>query len=101
MVKDVDFTKKGDWKYYGIINRMHGRMLHSRRRAIERYGLEMTEYDYFKLIEQIVTHEAEYIRPARNDGFYMYRVRFKGQPMLAIYESANAMICTFLTWEMV
>lgn len=100
MVKDVDLTKKSDRNYYNIMDRLRGRMVHSIGRAQERYGVEMTEHDYFKLIEQIVSCEAEYLRPARSPGSYMYRVRLNGVAMLAIYEPAHAMICTFLGWEM-
>jgi hypothetical protein len=100
MVKDVDLTRKSDKNFRNIMERLNGRAVHSISRAKERYGVEMTEHDYFKLIEQIVSFEAEYLRPARNPGCYMYRVRFNGMPILAIYESKYAMICTFLSWEM-
>ena len=100
MVKDVDLTRKSDRNYYNIMDRLRGRVIHSINRAKERYSIEMTEHDYFTLIEQIVSCEAEYLRPARQPGTYMYRVRFNGRPILAIYEPKYAMICTFLSWEM-
>ena len=100
MVKDVDLTRKSDKNFRNIMDRMQGRVIHSINRAKERYGVEMTEHDYFKLIEQIVSYEAEYLRPARSPGSFMYRVRFNGLSMLAIYEPKYAMICTFLSWEM-
>ena len=99
-IDKIDLTKKGIKKYSNILKRLHGRVIHSRRRAKSRYGVTLTEFDYFKLVEQILNNEAKYMKPARNPGAYFYTVFFNGIEMVAVYEPAYAMICTFLTKEM-
>lgn len=96
----IDLTRKTDKKYRNIIDRMRGRLNHTILRARQRYNVKMTEYDYFDLVNQIVTCEAEYLRPTLN-GTYMYRVRLNGTEMIAIYEPAYAMITTIIRKDMI
>jgi len=77
-----------------------GRVLHSIKRAYERYNVVIDEYDYFHLVNQIITLEAEYVREIE-PGKSLWKVRHQGCIMYAVYLEAHLSICTFLLREMI
>lgn len=82
------------------MSQLKGRIQHAIKRAFERYEVTIDEYEYFKLVEQILTLEAEFVKEI-GYGKSLWKVRHNGHAMYAIYLEKHQSICTFLTREMI
>lgn len=96
----MDLSKKGDKKFRAIIDQMQSRVTHSIKRAFQRYEVTIDEYQYWKLVEQIVNKKAVFIQDL-GSGKSIWKVRHNEQIMYAVYQECHMSICTFLSREMV
>jgi hypothetical protein len=96
----MDLSKKSQKKYEAIMSQIKGRVCHSILRAWQRYEIEIDEHDYFNLVNQIMTLEAEFVKEIGH-GKSLWKVRHKDRIMYAIYQEVHHSICTFLSREMI
>lgn len=82
------------------MSQIRGRVRHSMKRAMERYSVSIDEYEYFRLVEQIMNLEAVFVKDI-GCGKSIWKVRHKGQIMYAVYQEVHMSICTFLSREMI
>lgn len=82
------------------MSQIKGRVYHSILRAFQRYNVSIDEFEYFRLVEQIVNLEAEFVKEIGN-GKSIWKVRHNGNVMYAVYQEAHMSICTFLSREMI
>lgn len=71
---------------------------HAKQRAIERYGVWLTNADYDRLCAQIRNQKAEFLSRQTNR-ITLYRVRFEDRDLYAAYDKKRHVICSFLTPE--
>lgn len=96
----MDLSRKSLKRYEGIMSQIRGRIGHSIKRAWQRYNIEIDEYEYFELVNQIVSEKALKLKDI-DSGKSIWKVKCKGKIMYAVYTKKHMSICTFLSEEMV
>ena len=69
-------------------------MIHSLRRAYERYSIELTEFDIFRMSDLILQGHAKFKK--RYATRTMYKLQYLGKNFVLIFDSVLMVIVTFL-----
>lgn len=91
----MDISEKNKKNYDIFRKTLSGRKQHAINRAWERFKIKMSDYDYFCLIDQIDSMEAEWVRSLYGNR-ELWKVRIKDKNLYAVYEPKSKMICSFI-----
>lgn len=69
-------------------------LIHSLRRAYERYSIELTEFDIFKMSDLIIQGKA--MLKKKLSTRRMYKLNYKGKNFVLIFDLVLMVIVTFL-----
>lgn len=72
---------------------------HAKKRALERYGLDLSNNDLFEIIKNIKSGYAEHIQKQTNR-LKLYKTLVKQTDVYVVYDKSRKTVVTFLTKEM-
>lgn len=75
---------------------------HAQERALERFGLGLSEHDIFSMVSMIMEDhpDVEFIKRQSNYRT-VWKIRYENCNLFAVYNSRQKVIATFLTKSMV
>ena len=68
---------------------------HAKRRSRQRYGISLSDYDYLQIVKLIQDDKAEFLEH-QTQRVAVYKVEYKGDLFIAVYDQQRENICTFL-----
>jgi len=71
---------------------------HAKKRAEERYGLNLNHQDRAAIVNMIQTNEAEFVAKQSNNRT-LWRVPYQDQSLNVVYDKARNSMCTVLPKE--
>jgi hypothetical protein len=75
---------------------------HAKERALERFGLDLSEYEMFTMVDMIMTNHPDVKLIGRQSNYRtVWKIRWEGCNLFAVYNSKQKVIATFLTKSMV
>lgn len=77
------------------MNKTHSERIHAKRRAQERFGLELNRHQLRELVKQIQSGKAEHVETQSNR-VSIKRVKFEGSFYTVAYDKNRQTIITFL-----
>ena len=80
------------------MNKTHSERIHAKRRAKERFGLELNRHQLRELVKQIQSGKAEHLETQSNR-VSIKRVKFEGSFYTVAYDKNRQTIITFLPEE--
>lgn len=82
-----------------MTNKAQAQLAHARRRARERFGLELNEHDLRHLAHRIQRGESQLVARQTNR-MSIHRVECQGQQVLVAYDRRRKTVVTFLYEEL-
>jgi hypothetical protein len=71
---------------------------HAKKRAEERYGLNLNKEARHEIVQMIQTNQAEFVGKQSNNRT-LWRVTYQDQPLNVVYDKARSTMCTVLPKE--
>jgi hypothetical protein len=71
---------------------------HAKKRAGERYGLNLNKEARHEIVQMIQTNQAEFVGKQSNNRSF-WRVTYQDQPLNVVYDKARSTLCTVLPKE--
>ncbi len=72
---------------------------HAQERALERYGLNLTQKDIFNIVSLIQSGENDKVVFMKRQSNYrtIWKINYRDQDLYAVYNNRHKVIATFLT----